>query len=200
MPSGVLQASLAYAMWGLLPLYFHLMAAVAPLDIVLYRALWSLAFVLVLLAVLRRWGWLREVARRPRTLGTFALSALLLSVNWLVYVWAVNDGRVVESSLGYFITPLVNVLLGYFVLHERPRRTQWCALAIAGAVAGQKYNVLGSFEGFPRIPVDEGDLATGGIIALVATFVVALIGAIVGGIMGVRYHRKVDRAGDESLA
>jgi chloramphenicol-sensitive protein RarD len=133
MSPGVLQASLAYAMWGLLPLYFHLMAAVAPLDIVLHRALWSLAFVLVLLAVLRRWAWLRDVARRPRTLATFALSALLLSANWLVYVWAVNDGRVVESSLGYFITPLVNVLLGYFVLHERPRRAQWYALAIAAA-------------------------------------------------------------------
>jgi chloramphenicol-sensitive protein RarD len=133
MSSGVLQASLAYGMWGLLPLYFHLLAAVAPLEIVLHRTLWSLAFVLVLLAVLRRWAWLGAVARRPGTLAAFALSALLLSSNWLVYVWAVNHGRVVESSLGYFITPLVNVLLGYFVLHERPRRMQWVALAIAAA-------------------------------------------------------------------
>lgn len=133
MSSGVLSAALAYAMWGLLPLYFHLLAAVAPLEIVLHRALWSLAFVLVVLAVLRRWAWLRDIARRPRTLGTFALSALLLSANWLVYVWAVNNGRVVESSLGYFITPLVNVLLGYFVLRERPRPLQWWALAIAAA-------------------------------------------------------------------
>jgi chloramphenicol-sensitive protein RarD len=131
MSSGVLQAALAYAMWGLFPLYFQLVSAVAPLEIVLHRSLWSLAFVLVVLAVLRRWAWLREVARRPRTLATFALSALLLSANWLVYVWAVNNGRVVDSSLGYFITPLVNVLLGYFVLQERPRRAQWCALAIA---------------------------------------------------------------------
>jgi chloramphenicol-sensitive protein RarD len=133
MSSGVLQAAIAYAMWGLLPLYFHLMAAVPPLEIVLHRALWSLLFVLVLLAVLRRWAWLRDIARRPRTLATFASSALLLSANWLVYVWAINNGRVVESSLGYFITPLVNVLLGYFVLHERPGRTQWFALAIAAA-------------------------------------------------------------------
>jgi chloramphenicol-sensitive protein RarD len=120
-------------MWGLLPLYFQLVSAVAPLEIVLHRALWSLAFVFVLLAVLRRWAWLRDIGRRPRTLAAFALSALLLSANWLVYVWAVNHGRVVESSLGYFITPLVNVLLGFFVLRERPRRTQWCALAIATA-------------------------------------------------------------------
>jgi chloramphenicol-sensitive protein RarD len=103
------------------------------LDIVLHRALWSLAFVLVLLAGMRRWTWLRDVARRPRTLATFALSALLLSANWLVYVWAVNNGRVVDASLGYFITPLVNVLLGYFVLKERPRRPQWFALAVAAA-------------------------------------------------------------------
>ena len=133
MSSGVLQASLAYGMWGLLPLYFHLVAAVSPLEIVLQRTLWSLAFVLVLLAVLQRWSWLRDIARRPRTLGTFALSALLLASNWLVYVWAVNHGRVLESSLGYFITPLLNVLLGYFVLHERPRRMQWVALAVAAA-------------------------------------------------------------------
>jgi len=133
MSSGVLQAALAYALWGLFPLYFRVVSAVGPLDIVLHRCLWSLAFVLVVLAVLRRWAWLGDVARRPRTLATFALSALLLSANWVVYVWAVNNGRVVESSLGYFITPLVNVLLGYFVLQERPRRVQWSALAIAGA-------------------------------------------------------------------
>jgi chloramphenicol-sensitive protein RarD len=118
-------------MWGLMPLYFHLVSAVAPLDIVLHRSLWSLAFVLLLLAALRRWTWLKEIARHPATLRTFSLSALLLSANWLVYVWAVNDGRVVEASLGYFITPLVNVLLGYFVLRERPRRVQQYALAIA---------------------------------------------------------------------
>jgi chloramphenicol-sensitive protein RarD len=131
MSPGVLQASLAYAMWGLLPLYFHSLSAVAPLDVVLHRSLWSLVFVLVLLGALRRWTWLGDIARRPRTLWTFALSALLLSANWLVYVWAVNDGRVVEASLGYFIAPLVNVLLGYFVLRERPRRAQWWALAVA---------------------------------------------------------------------
>ena len=133
MSSGVLQAALAYAMWGLFPLYFKAVSAVGPLDIVLHRALWTLAFVLLVLAALRRWAWLRDVVRRPRTLATFACSAMLLSANWLVYVWAVNNGRVVDSSLGYFITPLVNVLLGYFVLKERPRRAQWYALAIAAA-------------------------------------------------------------------
>lgn len=133
MSTGVLQAASAYAIWGLFPLYFQAVAAVSPLDIVLHRALWSLAFLLVVLALLRRWTWLRDVVRRPRTLATFALSALLLSANWLVYVWAVNNGRVVDASLGYFITPLVNVLLGYFVLKERLRPAQWCALTMAAA-------------------------------------------------------------------
>lgn len=133
MSSGVLQASLAYAMWGLLPLYFRALSAVAPIDVVLHRSLWSLAFVLVLLAVLRRWEWLRDILRAPRVLGMFALSALLLSSNWLIYVWAVHEGRVVEASLGYFITPLVSVALGYFVLHERPRPVQWVALGVAAA-------------------------------------------------------------------
>lgn len=133
MSTGVLQAALAYALWGLFPLYFHLVAAVAPLEIVLHRSLWSLVFVLGLLAVLRRWAWLREAFHRPRTLAIFTLSALLLAGNWLVYVWAVNHGRVVDASLGYFITPLVNVLLGTFVLGERPRRAQGWALAVAAA-------------------------------------------------------------------
>lgn len=131
MSAGVVQACLAYAIWGLMPLYFHLLSGVASLDIVLHRALWSLVFILVLLAVLRRWAWLGPIARHPKALWTYALSSLLLSGNWLVYVWAINDGRVVETSLGYFISPLFNVLLGYFVLRERPRRAQWIALAIA---------------------------------------------------------------------
>ncbi|MGE4242382.1 EamA family transporter RarD [Ramlibacter sp.] len=144
MSSGMLQAALAYAMWGLFPLYFHLVSAAGPLEIVLHRALWSLVFVLAVLAVLRRWTWLRDVVRHPRTLATFATSALLLSTNWLVYVWAVNNERVVEASLGYFITPLINVLLGYFVLKERPRRGQWYALAIAAAGVLWLTHVAGS--------------------------------------------------------
>ena len=88
-------------------------------------------FLLALLTVLRRFAWLRDAAREPRRLAGFALSALLLSGNWLMYVWAVNNGRVIDASLGYFINPLVYVLLGYLVLHERPRRVQWLAVAIA---------------------------------------------------------------------
>lgn len=119
-------------MWGLFPLYFRQVQQVPAFEIVLHRSAWSLLFLLLVLAAMRRFGALRVALGHARQVGLFALSALLLSSNWLVYVWAVNNGRVVESSLGYFITPLVNVLLGTLVLHERPRRGQWVAVGVAG--------------------------------------------------------------------
>lgn len=133
MNTGIVYASLAYLSWGLFPLYFRQVAAVPALEVVLHRTLWSLVFVLALLAVRRQWAWMREVLRQPRVLGAFALSALLLAANWLTYVWAVNNGHVVDASLGYFILPLVNVALGYVFLHERPRPGQWLAVAVAAA-------------------------------------------------------------------
>jgi chloramphenicol-sensitive protein RarD len=133
MPAGLPAAALSYALWGLFPLYFRQIASVPALEIVLHRSVWSLAFVLILLAVQRRWAWLAGVVKQPRTLAVFALSALLLSSNWLVYVWAVNNGRVMEASLGYFINPLVNVLLGMLFLHEKLRPAQRWALAVAAA-------------------------------------------------------------------
>lgn len=133
MPTGLLAAALSYALWGLFPLYFHQVADVPALEIVLHRSVWSLVFVVGLLAVMRRWAWVAEVVRQPRTLAVFGASALLLSSNWLVYVWAVNHGHVMEASLGYFINPLVNVLLGMVFLHERLRPAQRGALAVAAA-------------------------------------------------------------------
>jgi len=97
----------------------------------MHRMVWSLVFLMVVLAVLKRWVWLRVVARQPRVLGAFALSALLLSANWSVYVWAVQNAQVVDASLGYFILPLVNVAFGFAFLHERPRPMQWLAVAVA---------------------------------------------------------------------
>lgn len=133
MNTGIVYASLAYLSWGLFPLYFRQVAAVPALEVVLHRTLWSLVFVLALLAMRRQWAWMREVLRQPRVLGAFALSALLLAANWLTYVWAVNNGHVVDASLGYFILPLVNVALGYVFLHERPRPGQWLAVTVAAA-------------------------------------------------------------------
>lgn len=131
MNPGIGYACLAFVMWGLFPLYFQRIASVPALEVVLHRSAWSLLFVLGLLAWLRRWGWLRAFVVQPRRLAFFAFSALLLSGNWLVYVYAVQSGRVVEASLGYFINPLVNVLLGVLVLHERLRAAQWAAVALA---------------------------------------------------------------------
>jgi chloramphenicol-sensitive protein RarD len=131
MNSGIVYATLAFVTWGLFPLYLRQVATVPPLEVVLHRSTWSLLFVLLLLAALQRFAWMRAVLRQPRLLAMFMLSALLLSCNWLVYVFAVQRGHVVEASLGYFINPIVNVLLGVLVLHERLNRVQWTAVALA---------------------------------------------------------------------
>ncbi len=131
MNQGIVFASLAYLAWGLFPLYFLQVAEVPALEVVMHRTVWSMLFMLVLLLVLRRWAWLRGLSRQPKILAAFALSAMLLASNWLVYVWAVQHQHLLDASLGYFINPLVNIALGFFFLHERPRRLQWLAVAIA---------------------------------------------------------------------
>ncbi|HEY2929993.1 EamA family transporter RarD [Piscinibacter sp.] len=131
MNPGLVYAALAYTLWGLFPLYFRQVADVPAFEIVVHRSVWALVFVMLVLAAMHRWAWLGRTLRRPLQLGLFALSALLLSSNWLIYVWAVNNHRVIDSSLGYFINPLVSVVLGYAVLHERLRRLQWAAVALA---------------------------------------------------------------------
>ncbi len=128
---GMLYAASAYALWGLFPVYFKALQTIAPAEILLHRMLWSLLFVVVLLAWRKQWAWLGEVLRKPKVLAGFAASALLLSSNWFIYIWAVNNDRVVDSSLGYFINPLFNVLLGYLILRERLRPVQWAAVALA---------------------------------------------------------------------
>lgn len=133
MSPGILYAAAAYTLWGLFPLFFKHVAQVNALEVVMHRTVWSLAFVLLVLAGLQRWAWLGAVLRTPRVVATFALSAALLASNWLVYVWAVNNDHVLDASLGYFILPLVNVGLGYVFLHERPRRWQWVAFGVACA-------------------------------------------------------------------
>ena len=131
MNSGVLYAALAFAWWGLFPLYFRIVTTVPAPEILAHRIVWSLVFLLGVLALRRQWAWLARVLRQPKVLAVFSASALLLATNWLTYLWAVNNGHVIDASLGYFITPLVNVLLGYTLLHERPRRAQWIALTLA---------------------------------------------------------------------
>lgn len=128
---GIVYAGLAYACWGLFPLYFRQLASISPMEVLVHRIVWSLIFMFMVLAVRRHWAWLGQTIRQPKVLGAFAVSALLLSANWLTYIWSVMHGHVIDASLGYFITPLVNVLLGYTVLKERLRPAQWTAVGLA---------------------------------------------------------------------
>jgi chloramphenicol-sensitive protein RarD len=131
--AGVFAAAVAFTWWGFFPLYFRLLPGVRPAEVLANRIVWSLLLVAAALAWRRQWSWLGPVLRRPRVVATFVASALLLAVTWITYIWAVSNGHVIDASLGYFITPLVNVGLGYGLLGERPRRAQWTALAIAAA-------------------------------------------------------------------
>ncbi|MEY2875158.1 MAG: EamA family transporter RarD [Pseudomonadota bacterium] len=131
MRSGILQASLAYVMWGLFPLYFRLLHSIGALEVLAHRVVWSLVFLLGVLAARRHWDWLGPALRNRRVLALFTASSALIATNWYVYIWAIGHDRVVDASLGYFITPLVNVLTGSLVLKERLRPMQWAAVATA---------------------------------------------------------------------
>jgi chloramphenicol-sensitive protein RarD len=133
MNAGIAYAVLAYVLWGVFPVYFKALQHVAATEILAHRMVWSLAFVAAVLALRRHWTWLRTVLQRPQLVGRFAATATLVSVNWGVYIWAVNAGHIVDASLGYFINPLVNVAIGALVLHERLRAAQWVAVALAAA-------------------------------------------------------------------
>ncbi|HEY1012833.1 MAG TPA: EamA family transporter RarD [Herpetosiphonaceae bacterium] len=133
MKRGALYAAGAYVLWGLLPLYWKALQHVPALEILAHRMAWSLVFLVVLLAARRQWAWLRTALRSPRIVATYATSALLLGLNWYIYIWAVNHGHIVEASLGYFINPLVNVVLGMLFLRERLRVGQGAAIALAAA-------------------------------------------------------------------
>lgn len=124
----------AYAFWGLLPLYWPLLEPAGSLEVLASRFVWSLVFVAVSLVVIRRWRSFARIVRNPRLMGFLTLATFTIAINWGVYIFGVTHGHVVDTSLGYFINPLVTVLLGVFVLAEKLRPAQWAALAI-GATA-----------------------------------------------------------------
>lgn len=128
---GTLAALGAYFLWGLFPIYWKFLDYVPAAEILAHRMLWSFVFMLLLMAIGREWRWLKTAVSQPRTLLLFVLSATLLGINWLTYIWGVNNGYIVDTSLGYFINPLVNVLLGVLFLRERPRNGQWLAIGVA---------------------------------------------------------------------
>jgi chloramphenicol-sensitive protein RarD len=124
----------AYTIWGLFPLYWPLLEPSSALEILANRIVWSLVTMVVILAVVRRWSWIRKLRHDPRRVAMLAAAAILVAGNWGVYIYAVNSGRVVEASLGYFINPLVSIAFGVVLLHETLRRTQRLAVAL-GVVA-----------------------------------------------------------------
>lgn len=126
-------AGICYFLWGLVPLYWKQLASVNPLELIAHRHVWSLLFVLGLVLAQGKFGEVRAALGTRRSIGTNLLSASLLTLNWLIYVWGVNTGHVIECSLGYFLVPLVNVAVGRWVLHEHLRRLQWVAIACAAA-------------------------------------------------------------------
>jgi len=136
MQIGMLYAASAYVVWGLFPLFFKLLHGVSSLEILSHRIVWALLFLALVLSVRRQWAWLGTVLSQPKVLMWSAASAVLLSVNWFIYVWSVNNDHVIDSSLGYFITPLVNVLLGLLLLRERLRSAQWFAIGLAALGVG----------------------------------------------------------------
>jgi chloramphenicol-sensitive protein RarD len=130
---GFVLGLLAYALWGVLPLYFKALTGVPPFDIVAHRVLWSLPFLAVLILMSRGWSKIREAVNQRRTVGMLFVTALLIGGNWLLYVYAVTSGHILAASFGYYLNPLANVLLGRFVLKEQLNRLQWTAVAIAAA-------------------------------------------------------------------
>ena len=141
---GYLLGICAYAIWGLFPLYFKLLAQVPSAEIVVHRVLWSALCGSLLLLLWQHPGWWRELRTHPRRLLVLTVSGLLIASNWLLYVWAVNHGQMLEASLGYYINPLVNVLLGMLLLGERLRRLQWLAVGLAACGVLQQLWLLGS--------------------------------------------------------
>ena len=147
---GTLYGVAAYAIWGTFPLYFHALKPSGPWEILAHRIVWTLVFCGLILTIRRDWGWMRATLRNPRLLGGLTVAALVIAVNWVVYILAVVSGRTYEAALGYFLNPIVTVGLGVLVLGERLRRLQWAAVGV-GALAAIYLTVAGGVV--PWIPV-----------------------------------------------
>ncbi|MFI9203706.1 EamA family transporter RarD [Streptomyces sp. NPDC053048] len=131
--AGLLYGVAAYGIWGLFPLYWPLLEPTGAVEILAHRMVWSLVTIVAVLAITRRWQWIRPLLRQPKRLAMAALGAAIISANWWVYIWAVNSGHVVETSLGYFINPLATIALGVLALRERLRAAQWAAVGVGVA-------------------------------------------------------------------
>jgi len=129
--AGALFAFMAFLIWGLSPIYWKALHQVGAFEIILHRIIWSFVFLMPLVIAGRRWNEFKTAVATPRILAVLLATAVLVGGNWLIYIWAVNNGRVLQASLGYYINPLVNVVLGMVFLHERLRRAQALAVGLA---------------------------------------------------------------------
>ena len=141
---GFLYACLGYFLWGVLPLYWKILQEVPAFQIMCHRIAWSLLFLLVIQIIRQKFGWLKHAFRSKRILLTFITTSLLLSINWYTYIWSVNNGRTIESSLGYFINPLFMVILGVIFLKERPDKWSWLSIGLAAAGIIYTISIYGS--------------------------------------------------------
>lgn len=143
--AGLFYGLAAYGLWGVMPIYFKWLKAVPSIDIVAHRIVWSLVTLAILVTLAGAWDQVRAAIRRRRTLAILFLTALLIGTNWLLYVYAINSGHILAGSLGYYLNPLANILLGRFILKERLTRMQWAAVAIAaGGIAVLAAGALGT--------------------------------------------------------
>ncbi|VUD64427.1 hypothetical protein TDB9533_03313 [Thalassocella blandensis] len=131
MNQGYIYALLAYGLWGIAPVYFKALVHIGPVEIVANRVFWSVILILVMITVLQKWQRVRTVIRQPRHLFTLALTTLLIATNWLIFVYAIANNRMLEASLGYYINPLVSLFLGYVILQERHSKVKWIAVVLA---------------------------------------------------------------------
>jgi chloramphenicol-sensitive protein RarD len=131
MKKGILYGIGAYVLWGFFPIYWKLLHQVSALQVIGHRIGWSFIILIIYIFATRKWQEFRDLAFNLKTVGMYAIAGVLLSINWLVYVWGVNAGFIVESSLGYFINPLLSVLLGVVFLRERLRPAQWIPVILA---------------------------------------------------------------------
>jgi chloramphenicol-sensitive protein RarD len=143
--AGLLYGLAAYGLWGVLPIYFKWLKAVPSIDIVAHRILWSLIVLVVLVSVARAWDQIRAAIRSRKAMAMLFVTAILIGTNWLLYVYAINSGHILAGSLGYYLNPLANILLGRFILKERLSPIQWTAVAIAaGGMAVLVMGALGT--------------------------------------------------------
>lgn len=141
---GILLAIAAYTMWGIAPIYFKAISQVPALEILSHRVIWSFILLAVLLHIGRRWRGTRDICRSKSKMLLLISTALLVGVNWLIYIWAVNSNHMLDASLGYYINPLLNVMLGLIFLGERLRKMQWFAVALATCGVAIQVIIFGS--------------------------------------------------------